>query len=226
MLRLPSLAVVLVPTALVTAAAAGCASSSSGSHPSGGDARRRPTGSDASAADAPASDTSVPASDGSSPGTDAGADGSSAVDAAADGPCVPNLKCKPTPPDSGDYYADCVTQVNAFRACVCQPPLARWDAGESCADQEAQYDDTADAAHLGFEANLCKPEGNGECECPAWGSEESIISGCLQEMFDEGPPEGGYNHFSIMTSKTATMVACGIYTDAKGKVWALQNYQE
>jgi len=149
-----------------------------------------------------------------------------AIDAGGDGACVPNLKCKPVPPDSGDYYVDCVTQVNQFRACVCKPPLERWTAGESCANQEAQYDEMADAAHAGFEANICSPEGNGECECPGYPSEPSIISLCLQQMFDEGPPDTGYNHFSIMTASTATMVACGIYTDSKGTVWALQNYQE
>jgi hypothetical protein len=110
---------------------------------------------------------------------------------------------------------------------MCEPPVQRWTAGESCANQEAQYDDMSDAgAHAGFKANLCSPQGNAQCECPAWGSESSIISGCLQQMYNEGPPDSGYNHFTIMTAAKATMVACGIYTDSKGKIWALQNYQE
>src|SRR4051794_16902197 len=56
------------------------------------------------------------------------------------GGCTPDYACQPTAPDTGDYYADCVARVNQFRACVCLPPLTRWTAGESCADQDAAYD--------------------------------------------------------------------------------------
>jgi hypothetical protein len=158
---------------------------------------------------------------------DASVDDAATTDAAGDGACVPDLECKPVPPDSGNYYADCVAQVNQFRACVCEPPIARWTDAEACANEEAQHDEMVDAAHAGFEAKLCSPEGTGECECPGYPSESSIISLCLQQMFDEGPPAAGsFNHFSIMTASTATKVACGIYTDSKGAVWALQNYQE
>jgi hypothetical protein len=202
-------------------------SSSGGSGATGAEAGgSQGAGSSSGTSRGSSSDSGGAVSDAGAQSEDASLHDGSTEDAGGDGACVPNLKCKPVPPDSGNYYADCVAQVNAFRACVCEPPLKSWDAGESCANQEAQYDDQADAAHAGFIASICSPEGNGECECPGYPSEPSIISECLQQMFDEGPPDSGYNHFSIMTASTATMVACGIYTDSKGHVWALQNYQE
>lgn len=188
------------------------------------------SGSPSSATAASGSDSDATGGSAVDPGAesrDASVADAATTDAEGDGACVPNLKCKPVPPDSGNYYEDCVAQVNQFRACVCEPPLARWTDAEACANQEAQHDEMVDAAHAGFEANLCSPEGTGECECPAYPSESSIISLCLQQMFDEGPPPAkSYNHFSIMTASTATKVACGIYMDSKGSVWALQNYQE
>jgi hypothetical protein len=148
------------------------------------------------------------------------------------GGCTPDYACMPRAPDTADYAADCVARVNQFRACVCLPPLTRWTAGEACAAEDAAYD-PAHSAHAGFIANICSPEGFAQDECPAWPSETSVVSGCLQQMFDEGPPptnpcDGScfemYGHFINMTNTSYTMVACGIAT-VNGQITAVQDFQ-
>lgn len=170
--------------------------------------------------------TAAPGGSKGSGGAPAGSGGA----AGGAGGCTPDYACKPTAPDTGDYYADCVTRVNQFRACVCLPPLARWNDGESCADMDAAYD-PANSAHAGFIAGICSPEGNAQDECPGWGSATQVISQCLQQMFDEGPPPTAdctgdcyetHGHFINMTNTRYTMIACGIAT-VNGKVTAVQD---
>jgi hypothetical protein len=153
-----------------------------------------------------------------------------------DGSCVPDYACQPVAPNTGDPYADCVARVNQFRACVCLPPLARWTAGEACADQDAEYDSTQNTAHAGANANICD-WGNAQNECPDWKRQTpaSVVDGCLQMMFDEGPPPTGsctgqcysdHGHYINMTgTKYKSGVACGFYTTASGSVWAVQNFK-
>jgi hypothetical protein len=146
--------------------------------------------------------------------------------------CTPDYACMPTAPNTGDYYADCVARVNQFRACVCLPPLTRWSAGEACADMDAAYD-PANGAHAGFMKGICPQEGFAQDECPGWQSETQVVSGCLQQMFDEGPPPTNpcsgscyqmHGHFINMTNTDYTMVACGIAT-VNGQVTAVQDFQ-
>ena len=153
-----------------------------------------------------------------------------------DGGCVPNYTCKPVSPNTGDPYADCVARVNQFRACVCLPPLAQWTAGQACADQDAQYDSTQNTAHAGAQANICD-WGNAQDECPDWGNStpEKVIDGCLQMMFDEGPPPAGsctgtcysqHGHYINMTGTSyRNGVACGFFTTSSGSIWATQNFK-
>jgi hypothetical protein len=166
---------------------------------------------------------------GGAPGTGGSASGGST------GSCTPDYTCKPSSPDTGDAYADCVARVNQFRACVCLPPLARWSAGEACADQDAKYDSEQNTAHAGFSAGICTA-GNAQDECPGWsGSYAKVISGCLQMMFDEGPPPTStctgtcyqdHGHYINMTgTKYKNGVACGFYTMPNGQIWAAQNFQ-
>ncbi len=152
----------------------------------------------------------------------------------ASGPLETSLPdCQPsTFVPTGDYYQDCVDRINQFRwECQCLPPLTRWTEGEDCADQMAQYDAEADEAHAGFRARICSG-GNGQCECPGWGSLESIVGGtdryeaCLAMMWHEvDEPSGEQGHYEAMSSTRYTQVACGAYTLPNGDVWALQNYQ-
>ncbi len=175
--------------------------------------------------------TGLACSNANGPGAATGTGGSPGSGGSSGG-CTPDYACMPTAPDTGDYQADCVARVNQFRACVCLPPLARWNAGEACADQDAAYD-PANGAHAGFIADLCTPEGYAQDECPGWGSETEVVSGCLQQMFDEGPPPTNpctgscfqmYGHFINMTNTTYSMVACGIAT-VNGQVTAVQDFQ-
>jgi hypothetical protein len=152
--------------------------------------------------------------------------GSSSTDA---GGCTPDYACQPTPPDTGDYRADCVARVNQFRACVCLPPLIRWNEGEFCADQDAVYDSTH-TPHAGFIANICAPQGNAENECQGYQTSDAV-SVCMQDMFNEGPPPTAdctgdcflaHGHFLNMTDPAFTGVACGIETT--NGVVSVQNF--
>jgi Cysteine-rich secretory protein family len=197
-------------------------SSSSSSGSASGSAADAATGVEGDASDASSSSGSGE--------KDAGAlaDAGGPSDAAASGDgCTANLKCMPTAPSTGDFNADCVARVNQFRACVCLPPLARWDAGESCANQDSQFDYTQNTAHAGFQGKVCTPQGNAENECPSWPSTTQIVSGCMQQMFDEGPgtPYSAHGHFINMTNTSYKTVACGFYKSPDAGLWSVQNFQ-
>ena len=194
-----------------------------------------------------AKDAAVPDSSGRD--TRNGAEANSGRDTAADAPgpqpdtggstggdggCVPDYACKPTSPNTGDNYADCVARVNQFRACVCLPPLARWTAGEACADQDSQYDSVQATAHAGAQANICD-WGNAQDECPGWATPRQVIDGCFLQMFQEGPPPAGsctgtcysqHGHYINMTGTSyKNGIACGFFTTSSGSVWAAQNFK-
>jgi hypothetical protein len=159
------------------------------------------------------------------------------------GPCTVNLGCVlAAAASTGDIRQDCVNRVNQFRtACACLKPLARWTAGEACADMDAQYDAMKQVAHGGAMANICN-WGSAQDECPGDPSNQSVIGQCLQAMWSEGPPPAGttvaqcespqmlatcyeaHGHFINMSNPAATGVACGFYTTSTGAVWAVQNF--
>jgi len=132
-----------------------------------------------------------------------------------------------------DPYADCVTRVNQFRACVCMGPLSRNTAAEACANQQAQHDSETGTAHSGFTDKICTPGGSAQNECPGYRSVAQTINTCVLSMFDEGPPPTStctgacyqtYGHFINMTNTRYKSVACGFYTTPSGQVWQVQNY--
>jgi len=141
---------------------------------------------------------------------------------------APVASCQPAPLQStGDPYADCVTRINQLRwECQCLPPLQRWNEAEGCADQQAEYDSTR-SAHAGFSGNICSPRGWAQNECPGWPSNDAVITGCLQAMWDEGPgePYSAHGHYINMTNPSYSMVACGFYETGGGSVWSVQNFQ-
>jgi hypothetical protein len=162
-----------------------------------------------------------------------GASRGGSAGAAADG-CVENLGCQlPAAASSGDVRQDCVDRINQFRTqCACLPPLQRWTDGEACADQMAEYDSGKNSAHAGFGAGICKG-GNAQNECPGWSSEQQVVSGCLQQMWNEGPPPmtpcngmcfQTYGHFINMTNKSMKKVACGFFKTEQNKLWSVQNF--
>jgi hypothetical protein len=143
---------------------------------------------------------------------------------------APIAGCMPlTAASTGDPHVDCVARINQFR-CECQhlPPLMRWTAGEACADMMAQYDhDHAGDPHAAFRAGICAG-GYGQNECPGWPSVPACVSGCLQQMWDEGPGDfygpPAHGHYINMSSTSFSMVACGFYEGSSG-VYAVQNFQ-
>jgi hypothetical protein len=150
------------------------------------------------------------------------------------GSCVKNLGCKlQAPASAGDIHQDCVDRINQFRTqCACLPALARNMAGEACADQMAEYDAGKNMAHAGHADKICQPSG-AQNSCPGYSSNNQVVSMCMQQMWNEGPPpqnpcEGDcfqkHGHFINMNSTSSTKVACGFYTTASGKVWAVQNF--
>ncbi len=159
---------------------------------------------------------------------DTGARDSGVNPCTASGPLAePISGCRPLPvPDTGDPAADCVARINQFRHdCQCLPPLMRWTAGEACADRVAQYDSEAGTPHAGFRAGICD-SGRAQNECPGWRSIPQTISGCLQQMWDEGPGDfyGPPPHGHYINMSTHTRVACGFY-EGPGGVWAVQNFR-
>ena len=142
----------------------------------------------------------------------------------------PTPNCRPDPlPSTGDLYEDCVRRINQLRTeCQCLPPLERWPEGESCADQQAEYDAMTNQAHSGFRAGICSPSGRGQNECPGYQSNQQVISLCLQQMWDEGPGEPfiEHGHYINMTNPSHNRVACGFFTTEQGQVWAIQNFSQ
>jgi len=148
--------------------------------------------------------------------------------------CVQNIACKLTaPPSTGDIYQDCVNRINQFLTqCACLPALTRATDGEACADQMAAYDAAMNSAHAGFIAKICTPSGS-QNECPGYSSNTQVISLCMQQMWDEGPPPTSsctgtcyeqHGHYINMTDPSVHRVACGFFTTSSGAVWAAQNF--
>jgi hypothetical protein len=116
---------------------------------------------------------------------------------------------------------------------MCLPPLQRWVGGEACADQHAEYDSTR-SAHAGFSDDICEPQSWAQNECPGWPSQTQVIEGCLQMMWDEGPPPSSscegqcfqdHGHYINMANADYGEVACGFFTTPDGEIWSVQNFR-
>ena len=118
----------------------------------------------------------------------------------------------------------CVDTINMYRATLNLPPYARWTQNEVCTDGQAKADSISMVPHSAF----------GQCgewaqdECPGWpGPPESMIQGCMQQMWAEGPGpfDQGHGHYDNMSSTMYTKVSCGYYVLQNGTVWATQDFQ-
>jgi hypothetical protein len=153
--------------------------------------------------------------------------------ACAGGPlAAPRANCRlAVLPSTGDPAQDCVDRINQFRReCQCLPALQRWTDGEACATRDAMIDQQTMTAHNGFSMRVCAT-GSAQNECPGWlgwGSVAATVSGCLQQMWDEGPGDfygpPAHGHYLNMSSTRHTRVACGFYTSG-GATTAAQNFE-
>jgi hypothetical protein len=125
-----------------------------------------------------------------------------------------------TPTPAGTTAEEvCVAAINDYRKTLGRAPLARWTAAETCSDTEAQSDGATGTAHGAFP----KCGEFAQNECPGWpGAPATMIKGCLQAMWNEGP---GGGHHDNMASTTWKSVACGFHTLPNGDVWAVQNFK-
>jgi hypothetical protein len=130
--------------------------------------------------------------------------------------------------DGGDPLAaargQCVQIINQYRATLSppSPPLQEATAQESCVDGQAKADYTANTAHSAF--GVCRERA--QDECPNWpGMPSAILTGCLAQMWAEGPPPPGTdNHWLNMSNAKYTKVACGFYQTPRGSWWATQDF--
>ena len=131
--------------------------------------------------------------------------------------------------NAGDGSAQqlCVDTINAYRATLGLSPLARWKSNESCVDGEAKSDMASKVAHGAFGTCL-GGKGGAQNECPGYPMPiEQSLKGCLAQMWNEGPGTGtAHSHYTNMTNKNYTKVACGFAISADGKTfWATQDFQ-
>jgi len=117
----------------------------------------------------------------------------------------------------------CVDRTNELRATKGLKPIPRLASAEACADGQAKSDSETGKAHGAFDACADQVDnwhGIAQNECPGYGSVESALTTCLDQMWAEGP---GGGHYDNMTGKS-TQMACGIYITPQGKVWLVQDY--
>lgn len=124
----------------------------------------------------------------------------------------------------------CVDRINELRATLSLPPLQRWTEAEGCSDMQSQKDHVSGVAH----GNFPQCGEGGQNTCPDWRDQASIIGGCLDRMWAEGPAPGptcdeacfqAHGHYLNMTNTEFTKVACGFYDDGAGAVWSNQNFK-
>jgi hypothetical protein len=126
-----------------------------------------------------------------------------------------------------EYRQQCIHRINYYRSLVGKGRFIRNLAKEACVDSQCQSDAASGAAHGAF--GKCGE--SAQDECPGWGSLISIVTGCLQQMWDEGAPPAGtctgacyqqHGHYINMTG-AYTRAACGFYVNGS-KVQAVQNF--
>ncbi len=125
----------------------------------------------------------------------------------------------------GAARAQCVQLINMYRGTLSppSPPLTQASlANETCVDGQAKADFTANTPHSAF--GQCNE--SAQDECPGWpGPPASINTGCLAQMWAEGPPPAGQdNHWLNMENPQYTQVACGFYQTPSGDWWTTQDF--
>jgi hypothetical protein len=119
--------------------------------------------------------------------------------------------------------ADCVAQINGYRATEGKPPFEAWTEQSACSDLSAEKEYTTGTSHSSF--GDCGE--NAQNLCPGYGSMDRIFSNCLVSMWNEGPgePYSEHGHYINMSNDRYTKVACGFYEDPSGDIWHVQNFK-
>jgi hypothetical protein len=149
-----------------------------------------------------------------------------------------------TPDDRDALRQQCVDYINMYRATLGKAPLARaTPAQEACSDMGAKKD--ADSGQAHSSAGDCDGLG-GQNTCPGWGvggfsgnaTLADAMTGCLDSMWDEGPPPKPDNeciadyqgcfllhgHWMNMSNDMYSVVSCGFYEMPDGKWWMNQDF--
>ena len=137
--------------------------------------------------------------------------------------CAGTTSSKARKDPYAEARAQTVGQINAYRAKVKLPPLAHWSEADSCSDEEARKDSKANQPHKSFG----KCEEMAQNECPDWPDPGTIATGCMEQMWNEGPGKDfvRHGHYLNMTNPSYTKVSIGFYTTRDGKVWSVQNFK-
>ena len=204
---------------LISSGGAGCGilpgdgADAGGSTPAGGSAGPR-GGSEAGGSGGQAGATGAAGT----PGT-AGTTGA----AGTPGPSGSGGAAGPTADPFATARQACVDKINALRATEGKPPYLRWTAAEECSDAEAKSDSISKKAHGAF--GMCKE--SAQDECPGWPNDPNkIVTGCLQDMWNEGPGAfAEHGHYLNMSSTKYKSVACGFFVTPDKKMWAVQNFK-
>ena len=131
------------------------------------------------------------------------------------------------PGSAGDPYAAarqaCVDKINALRAGEGKAAYLRWTDAEACTDLQGKSDSETRTDHGAF--GMCKEAA--QDECPHWPNDPNrIVTGCLQDMWNEGPGTfADHGHYINMSSTKYQRVACGFYLTPDKKLWAVQNFK-
>ncbi len=138
----------------------------------------------------------------------------------------PTTTPPPTTPPSTDAFAAararCIQRINEYRAKGNAPAVAQRMDKQACADSQAQSDAASNTAHGAF----------GKCgetaqnECPGWkGSVDTVLDGCLQAMFAEGPGTGpAHGHYNNMMDPSYKGAACGFHQAPDGGIWIVHDF--
>jgi hypothetical protein len=126
---------------------------------------------------------------------------------------------------NAEATSTCVTAINNYRATLSLPAYTEWTDGETCASGEAQSDSASGKAHGAF--GTCSE--SAQDECPGWPGDDldTSITGCLKQMWAEGPGTdfSTHGHYINMSSSKYTQVACGFFVTSSGDLWAVQNFK-
>jgi hypothetical protein len=169
--------------------------------------------------DAQASDPALTSAAATTPAADAGAPDAAAAATVSAASTTGSTTNGATDPIDADRDR-CVDTINAYRAKLSLPPLARWAELEPCADGQAKSDSEAQTYHSAV--FRCHELGQNECKDLR---SPHDLPGCLAAMWAEGP--GDFEHHSHYINMSATRygrVACGFYQTANGSWWAVQDF--